>query len=109
MPCRRLVLIVALIAGLASAGCTRKPTVVLTYEIVGAVPAHAGDDAPMLVADAINRRIGHRGHASGWNKKQIRVDLYGKVDPSDLKLVEQLIAAEGGFEFRIMADLEHEA
>jgi preprotein translocase subunit SecD len=102
-----MILVVVVICGLASVSCAHEPTsVVLTYEIAGRPPSSAEDQWTKVVADAINERLGSRGSAAALDKKQIHIELYGKIDATGLKLAEQRISGDG-FEFRILADTEH--
>jgi preprotein translocase subunit SecD len=108
MQLRQIIFVVVAICSVASASCAHEPTsVVLTYEIDGTGPSRLGDNLSKDVAEAINRRLGPGGAASALDKKQIRIELYGKINAAGLKLAEQRISGGGGFEFRILADTEH--
>jgi preprotein translocase subunit SecD len=109
MQLRQMILVVIVICGLTTTSCAHKPvSVVLTYEIDGSGLSRVGDNLTKDVAEAINERLGPRGAATALDKKQIRIELFGKIDVTDLKLAEQRISGGGGgFELRILADTEH--
>jgi preprotein translocase subunit SecD len=108
MSFRVLILIAIVFSSIASRCCAHEPTsVVLMYEIDGRGPMNAGSEGTKVVAKAIAKRLGRMGEASATNDKQIRVELYGKIDEAGLKLAKQRINSGGVFEFRILADAEH--
>lgn len=105
---RVLVSTAAVFCSFVSSGSAHEPTsVVLTYEIDGRGPRGAGSESTKVVAKAITERLGRMGEASATDDKQIRVELYGKIDEAGLKLAKQRINSGGVFEFRILADTEH--
>lgn len=90
--------------------CGHEPaSIILKYEVdQDAMPGETAVKTDMLVAP-INARLGKAGQARASDKGHIEVDIFGKVDERELKLIERRIESLGILELRIIVNIKDHA